>query len=388
MKKILGAGIMALILALAACSNYNLSLKDFFGDHDRDLEDFGPVPAGSIRRFEVANEGDWNYALGAIGSGGNYVITLTDSFDIPDSSSTFGSVTGIKVSLRGAKTLSVNSLYTGMLLELDSGQTLILREATLKGHSGNTLSMVHLTGGSEFLMRSGTISDNTAGSAGAGGVYVGSGGVFTMSGGTISDNTATGGGGVFVDSGGSFDMSGSAVISDNTVNGSTGGGVYVSGSGSGFTMRGGTISGNTATYGGGGGVSVSGGGAFIMSGGTIFNNTAGSGFSGGGGVSVSGTGSFTMSGGTISGNTAVSGGGVWVNSGSTFNKSGGGIIYGDDNNTPYPGDGNPTDNTATSGNTNGHAVYYVAGPDHYRDNTLTAVHNITTINTSDPLWDD
>ncbi|MDR1507981.1 MAG: right-handed parallel beta-helix repeat-containing protein [Treponema sp.] len=284
-----------LVLALTTCSNYNLSLKDFFGDPDRDLEDFGPVPAGSISRFLVGNDTEWDDALFDIQNGGNnknYVITLTGDFGIP-SGSTFGTVTGVTVSLRGKKTLSLNT--AGNLLDLTGNQTLILWDATLQGDlPSNPNSLVYLNGGT-FFMKSGTISDNTATASSGGGVYVEGGGGFTMSGGTIR----------------------------NTAANYNGGGVAVSGIGSSFTMSGGTIRNTTASV--GGGVFVTGGGDFAMSGGIISDNHAivtGH----GGGVYVTSSSSFTMSGGTISGNTAVSGGGVYFSSSSgNFTMSGGTI---------------------------------------------------------------
>jgi hypothetical protein len=122
--------------------------------------------------------------------------------------------------------------------------------------------------------------------------------------------------------GGAFIMSG-GVISDNTNFSGCGGGVYVS-SGS-FVMSGGIISGNTAfphysfsSY--GGGVYVD-DGVFAMSGGLISGNTASySGYSHGsygGGVYIGG-GSFVMSGGAISGNAAVT----------TSHTYGGGVCIG------------------------------------------------------------
>jgi hypothetical protein len=48
---------------------------------------------------------------------------------------------------------------------------------------------------------------------------------------------------------------------------------------------------------------------------------------------------------------------VYVNTGGTFTKTGGGIIYGDTNNTHAAED---IENTATSGG--GHAVYVQSGP--------------------------
>jgi hypothetical protein len=511
---------LVLLAALAfpgGCNNYNLSLENFFSGSsadrptrptgvfpadqtdsgpDIDFEDFGPVSPDSIIRIPVANAADWGGALVTIQNGGtdkNYVITLTNDVSLTSPDGLYFGTTptgSIKVSLRGAKTLSLVSPYSGNLLALGNNQTLILREATLKGHSGNTSSMIHLNNGSTFFMKSGSISDNTNTSGSGGGVYVNGNGVFTMSGGTIGGNSASinSGGGVYVDGNGVFTMRGGTIsgntaayngggvavggtgnfsmlggtISGNHATGnssSTGGGVYfsaggtfimsggtiigndASGTGGGgvrvasgsFTMSGGTIDGNHATGGSGGGVffssaspatftmsggTISGndasnygggvsvdsgssftmsgsaiisgntatgsgggvvsGGSFIMNSGTISGNTTyGSG--GGGGVYViTGSSTFTMSGGTISGNHTThvisSGGGVYVNSGS-FSKTAG-TIYGDTDAAHTP---NSTENTATSGNTQGHAVYYSnGGNQYYRDTDLFAGDDIST----------
>jgi hypothetical protein len=209
------------------------------------------------------------------------------------------------------------------------------------GGSGGTTS--------SFIMNGGTIRGNIADSGG--GVYVGSLGgasAFTMNGGTISGHTADRGSGVYV--GGAeagnriFTMNG-GTISGNIASASSsnsGGGVYVGGSGgaSAFAMSGGTISGNSAA-GNGGGVYVAYGAGFTMSGGAISGNTvnyaADDKLDGGGGVYVdgsSGASTFTMSGGTISGNISGSaikqlrGGGVFVSSSSSSNKSSSFIMTG------------------------------------------------------------
>jgi hypothetical protein len=227
-----------------------------------------------------------------------------------------------------------------------------------------------------FTMNGGKIFGNTA-SNGGGGVYV-QNGVFTMSGGEIYSNTADSGGAVYVGyGGGSFTMKTGAKIFNNTsgnAGSGDGGGVYVAGS---FTMEGGEISGNATTYYGGGvfvGGTTSSGGVFTMSGGKISgSNTANY----GGGVYVQ-FGSFTMkTGAEISGNTAnYGGGGVFVSAGS-FDKTGNSIIY--------ASEGSPSlNNTAGSGNTNGHAVYYYTGSgnNYYCDITLDSGANIST---GDPL---
>ncbi|MDR0452473.1 MAG: SH3 domain-containing protein, partial [Treponema sp.] len=102
---------------------------------------------------------------------------------------------------------------------------------------------------------------------------------------------------------------------------STGGGVRVV-TGT-FTMNGGTIGGNAAKL--GGGVYIDETGAFTMNGGTIGDNASSGSDSYGGGVYVDG-GTFTMNDGSISGNSSDgNGGGVSVRAGGTFAMYGGSI---------------------------------------------------------------
>jgi hypothetical protein len=342
-----------------------------------------------------------------------YTLEIQGNVSVPGVSSVERSITGNykTVCLTGSGTLSLSS--QGSIFLMVNRQTLVIDGPTLSGMTGNNSPIIYNSGGTVEL-RNGTISGNS--SSWHSGVYVDNSGTFTMSGGAISNNTTTddlfSGGGVSVGNYGTFTMLGGA-ISNNPKGGGMGGGVQVRGT---FSMQGGTISGNTATY--GGGVAVVGYGTFTMSGGFISNNPKGGGVhvqnngtftmhdgtisgntsSQGGGVAASnftmlgGTisgntsgygggvsaGNFTMSGGIISGNTADYGGGVYVTSNGTFAKAGG-TVYGD--NDGNPDNGNATDNTATNGNTNGHAVYYntnYSGPSYYRDTTLTAEDNIST----------
>ncbi|GHS90075.1 hypothetical protein FACS189487_11390 [Campylobacterota bacterium] len=115
-----------------------------------------------------------------------------------------------------------------------------------------------------------------------------------------------------------------------------------------FTMKtGSAIKDNiAAASSNGGGVRVYGTGTFNMEGGEISGNNSGA--NSGGGVYVAGTATFTMSGGTISGNSGSAGGGVYVTDSGTFTKTGG---------TIYGSNGGTDANTATSGDTYGHAVY-------------------------------
>ena len=180
-------------------------------------------------------------------------------------------------------------------------------------------------GGGEFNMYGGTISGNSADYSG-GGVYVAYGNsAFNMYGGTITQNSASsGGGGVYVGNYGTFNMY-EGTISGNTTDGS-GGGVDVSGGS--FIMNGGNISANNAgTHGDGGGVNVTYGGSFTMQGGKISGNKSNC----GGGVCVETyegkNNTFTMQGGEITDNTATAtkqtGGGVFVRDGNaTFTVSG------------------------------------------------------------------
>jgi hypothetical protein len=136
-------------------------------------------------------------------------------------------------------------------------------------------------------------------------------------------------------------------------------------------MKKGSITGNTRIDGRGGGVMVY-KGSFTMSGGTISNNTATDDGGDGGGVALQDS-TFTMSGGTISGNTATNGvlaggygGGVFVDSASSFYKSGGGII---------------SNNTASvSGG--GDAVYYEKDSGYYRSTALGTGDDISTAYTN------
>jgi uncharacterized repeat protein (TIGR02543 family) len=203
--------------------------------------------------------------------------------------------------------------------------------------------------GGEFNLSGGSIVSNNTASANGGGVY--SSGSFSLFDGVISNNTANNGGGIFSNM---FSMLG-GMIANNTAT-SNGGGVYGTGdtTGGSFSLFDGMISNNTAPNGGGVLITTSAANLnnpynFVMSGGSIYNNTATTSGGGvynsrsifslvggvianntantnGGGVIVSGTGGdFVMSEGSISNNTAAYGGGVYNND-CTFSLSGSGMI--------------------------------------------------------------
>jgi len=221
---------------------------------------------------------------------------------------------------------------------------------------------------STMLMTGGEIYGNTA--FFGGGINI-EWGALTMIGGTIHNNTATsynntetalqairGGGGVFIQNGGLFNMNGgeihhnqsnirgggvhvifgrmhmtAGVIHNNradnahpilSTNNNEGGGVAVQSGGAttigSFIMSGGTIRNNTATHTGGGVSVATNNSVFDMTGGTIQDNISDG---TGGGVSVQNTVVFNMSGGTIAGNTAATnGGGIWLATGNISNSTG------------------------------------------------------------------
>ena len=299
------------------------------------------VPGGNSA-LNVNSVAAWNATINRIRNGGNdqnYVINVTGNVSVPpppNNENIFGTVTGITVTIQGNSTLSLS--VTGCLLRIGAGQTVILKNVTLRGCSGNDGAVVRISNGGIFRMEGNAkVTGNTTNSRSAGGVFVNGGTFIIQENASVTGNNANSwntsdggcnGGGVYVGSG-TFLMQGGSV-SGNTAAG-RGGGVFVDFDGT-FIMESGTISGNTTADdpGYGGGVAVS--GSFTMKGGTITGNTA---KQNGWGVAVGvkgfrSGGTFTMQGGTITGgnNAGSNGGGVYIMSGN-FNKSDG-IISGND----------------------------------------------------------
>lgn len=200
-------------------------------------------------------------------------------------------------------------------LSVESGNvTLCLNGYTLTGGTGNSSSVINVTGGTLTICDckgTGTIDGQDA----IRGLRIGSGASVDLTGGAVTNGYISGnGGGVLIN--GTLTMSGNAKITDCEA--TNGGGVFVSG-GCTFIMENGTIRGNKATtYGGG----VRSGGTFTMNGGTIQENTSSG--SGAGGVYNSGT--FNMTAGAISDNTTsgkYGGGGIYASG--TITLSGGSI---------------------------------------------------------------
>jgi hypothetical protein len=290
---------------------------------------------------------------------------------------------GAKVRLGNKLTLDADQ--KGHVVLVDISASLVMEDgATVTGGLGSGGSAggggVYVGSGT-FTMEGGTIAGNTAPSSYryGGGVYVGSG-TFKMAGGTIERNTASsssygGGGGVYVWDSGTFTMTG-GTIAGNTASASSysyGGGVFVDGGT--FTMEGGTIAENEAFY--GGGVYVN-SGTFTMTGGTIAGNTASSSYNSyGGGVFVN-SGTFTMEGGTIERNTASSsassyGGGVYVWDSGTFTMTGGTIAgnTASSSSNSYGGGVYVRSSSTKFEKTAGAIIYGIDAPDEYKNTSVS-----------------
>jgi hypothetical protein len=314
----------------------------------------------------------------------------------------------------------------GGVLEMNGGE--------ISGNSAGYLGGgVYLGGaGSEFTMSGeAKITSNTVTMNGdhqhndttrGGGVYFDSPkGSFTMDGGEVSGNSVSGatsiGGGVAFAKGDSFTMKSGAVIKNNTVSstvegsffGQGGGGVYAA-SGVVVMEDGVIIENNTVTsasYAFGGGVYVAlDCVSFTMKNGAIIrNNTAESttesgpyGYAFGGGIKSDR--SLFIEGGTISGNKAVAngfieyrevgrdpiyepkahGGGIYLNTGCAFAKTGG-ILYGSDGganaNKAVRRNGDLVVSGALSITGAGHAAY-LNGARFFRDLTAGTGDNMSS----------
>jgi uncharacterized repeat protein (TIGR02543 family) len=276
----------------------------------------------------------------------------------------------------------------GGLFTVWGGVTLILGDnITLKGHATNNNHLVQINNNGTLIMNAGSrIIDNSAFiTTGSGGVYVTNGGTFIMNGGEISGNsTLNYGGGVHIRNG-IFTMN-SGKISGNSVSYHGGGVCIYYGT---FTMNGGEISGNSASPNGGGVYVFY--GTFIMNDGEISGNSATSNFitgSGGGVYMYEGT--FSMNGGEIFGNSALnSGGGVYIDTRVTFNKTNGTITSYQDNIV----NGNMVkNNTSMPVNDKGHAIYvYVSNTNNKRMENTSGSDTALFYNGRDssrpPFWD-
>jgi hypothetical protein len=270
-KKLKLAGVITMVaiigLGITAC--------DFLLADEDDNGIGGDGSSGSP--FTVRSETGWNEVRSIIRNGGNdkeYTINITGDFSVPGSSGfshdlTFGRVSGVTITLLGNNnTISLRS--QGILLDIVSGQTIIIKDLTLRGFAANNRAVVN-NGGNFYMQGNSSIRDNIGGPG-----VVSTGGsspTFIMQdNASITNNSSTfgiGGGGVYL-GGGTFIMQDNASISNNITSGN-GGGVCVVGAT--FTMLGGRIFGNKAN---GNGNWDGGGGVFLSTiGGPTFNKTGG-----------------------------------------------------------------------------------------------------------------
>jgi len=265
--------------------------------------------------WNVNNVADWIEAVNGIRNGGNnknHSIKINGNIDMlvtPASEYTFGSVTGITVTMEGNGTISTST--NGSLIQIGNRQTLIIKDLTLKGRNDNNARVIQIWNGGTFRM----VGNSTITGNSVSGVLIVEGTFAMQDNASVSGNsTRENGGGVSV-FGGTFTMQDNTSVSNNnsrwSSNGGGGGGVYIEGGT--FTMSGSATVTNNTCFSGGGGVLVK-GGTFTMQGSsTISNNTCDSDASNGGwggGVGISGNVTFRMlDNSKVSGNTASHGGG-------------------------------------------------------------------------------
>ena len=185
--------------------------------------------------------------------------------------------------------------------------------------------------GSRLTLLNSEVSENAASNNG-GGIFIGTSGTVTLTSSKVSQNVAA------VSGGGVYDMDGSLVQAGGTIENNsagTGGGVYVNLIDASYTLNDGMIWQNSSTTPekGGGGIYVSAGTATI-NGGQIAEN---SGARGGGIQSANGI--IYLNGGSIQNNQADHGGGVYLAFPEAFLSQNGGDIIGNSANSPDFGGG-------------------------------------------------
>ncbi|HIT29337.1 MAG TPA: leucine-rich repeat protein, partial [Candidatus Scatomorpha stercoravium] len=270
-------------------------------------------------------------------AGVNVIITADDDWQIIGTSATTTSIENLfKVESGASVEFTGNVILSGRYNKesiIDNAGTVTLsgNASVQDGTPAANSSVIDTHGaGAAFIIKGGSVQNNTVSGANVGTVEIGGGARFEMSGGYISGNKWTTGTayastpGVLLYNNASGTMSG-GYISNNR--GCRGTGILLYGYDSdvrtSFTMTGGYITGNTGVNSGNvtasGAVHVENNAEFNMSGGEISGNT---GYSGGGvtvvdGKVQNGSGSwedteFNMTAGAISGNRANgSGGGVY-----------------------------------------------------------------------------
>jgi len=291
-----------------------------------------------VSGIEIKDASEWETAVNDIKNGGDgevYTLKISGSFTAPSTKENmFRTAKNITINIQGSGTVS--SAINGSLLRIGEGQTVILKNVALQGHSGNDSPVIEILSGGLLQMEGNAkVTGNT--NSTAGGIHVNGGMLIMQEKASVTGNTKL-----------------------VTFREQASGGIMVSNGGT-FWLYNGTVSENDGHE---GGVFIISGGTFIMEGGSVSDN------SGSSGVFV-GNGTFTMKDGVISGNTAdENGGGVYILR-STFDKLGG-IIYGNEKDPKL----------SNAAGVQGHALYWDTSPVKWRNETAGL-----TVNTLDPdFW--
>ena len=237
---------------------------------------------------------------------------------------TGGTISGNRAESKGG------GVYLDHGLDVDTDAVFTMEGGTVSGNYAKWGGGVGLSSGT-FTMTGGTISGNTSDSMGGGvfaenygeykGTFIMSGDASITGNETIISNDGWGGG-VYITNQCQFTMNGGSISGNKAYKG---GGVYVYGrsdENSMFTMNAGTITQNTSAHGGG----VYNRGQMEMKGGTISLNTSSvdEAYGNGGGIFAESGSAFIMSGGTVTENTASrTGGGIYLDTTAVMKVSGG-----------------------------------------------------------------
>ena len=152
--------------------NWTIADANTLRDHDGDSwrkEGDAQAPAQPPVTWDVKNAAAWIEAVGGIRSGGNnktYIIIVTGAISVPSSNdATFGSVTGITVTIQGDGTLSPSS--TGALLFIGNGQTVVAKDTiTLQGRDNYNNSLVRIEERTFRMENSASVTGNIGGGGG------------------------------------------------------------------------------------------------------------------------------------------------------------------------------------------------------------------------------
>jgi len=196
-----------------------------------------------VKEFFINTAEKWEKARQSIITGENdcyYSIYILEDLAVintkEDDKYTFGSVTDVRIAIRGNGVLSLSGEAgnSGAILRINKNQMVCLHDLTLRGINGNYDALVVVEKDASFIMHNGKITGNIN-RFGMGSNYDGSGvrnsGTFKMYSGEICNNSAVNnsgnalGGGV-LNKGGCFLMYG-GTIANNSVSGkfSKGGGI-------------------------------------------------------------------------------------------------------------------------------------------------------------------